>query len=57
MAGGPIRSRTAVTSTQAWAGPRAEKKLGDAPGKVPRKAYAWADPDGAPDVEASPGRR
>lgn len=53
MAGGPIRSHSTETSTKSWAGPRMEKKLGEAPAKVLRKAYAWADPDGDPDVKAS----
>ena len=30
-----------------------EKKLGDAPAKVLRRAYAWVDPDGDPDAKAS----
>jgi hypothetical protein len=30
-----------------------ETKLGDAPAKVLKKAYAWVDPDGDPDVKAS----
>lgn len=53
MAGGPIRSHSTGTATKAWAGPRMETKLGDAPAKVLRTAYAWVDPDGDPDVKAS----
>jgi uncharacterized protein len=30
-----------------------ETKLGDAPAKVLRRAYAWVDPDGDPDAKAS----
>ena len=53
MAGGPIRSHSADTSTKAWAGPRMETKLGDAPAKVLRQAYAWVDPEGDPDTKAA----
>lgn len=53
MAGGPIRSHSTETSTKAWAGSRMQTKLGDAPAKVLRKAYAWADPEGDPDAKAS----
>ena len=53
MAGGPIRSHSTDTSTKAWAGPRMETKLGDAPAKVLRQAYAWVDPDGNPDNKGS----
>jgi hypothetical protein len=53
VAGGPIRSHSTDTSTKAWAGPRMETKLGDAPAKVLRQAYAWVDPEGNPDVKAS----
>ena len=53
MAGGPIRSHSTGTSTHSWAGPRMETKLGDAPAKVLRRAYAWVDPEGDPDVKAS----
>ena len=53
MAGGPIRSHATDTSTKAWAGPRMETKLGDAPAKVLRQAYAWVDPDGDPDTKRS----
>ena len=53
MAGGPIRSHATATSTKAWRGPQMETKLGDAPAKVLKKAYAWVDPDGDPDVKAS----
>ncbi len=30
-----------------------ETKLGDASGKVLRRAFAWVDPDGDPDTKAS----
>ena len=30
-----------------------ETKLGDAPAKVLRRAYAWLDPDGNPDSKGS----
>ena len=53
MGGGPIRSHSTDTSTKAWAGPRMETKLGDAPAKVLKKAYAWVDPDGDSDVKGS----
>jgi hypothetical protein len=53
VAGGPIRSHSTDTSTGSWTGPRMETKLGDAPAKTLRKAYAWVDPDGDPDVKAS----
>ncbi len=53
MAGGPIRSHPTETSTKPWTGPRMQTKLGDAPAKVLRKAYAWVDPEGDPDVKAS----
>ena len=53
MAGGPIRSHSTDTSSKAWAGPRMETKLGDAPAKVLRQAYAWVDPDGNPDNKVS----
>ena len=53
MARGPIRSHSTETSTKAWTGPRMETKLGDAPAKVLRRAYAWVDPKGDPDVKAS----
>ncbi len=53
MAGGPIRSHSTGTSTKAWAGSRMETKLGAAPAKTLRQAYAWVDPDGDPDVKAS----
>lgn len=53
MAGGPIRSHSTETSTKAWAGPRMESKLGDAPARALRKAYAWVDPEGNPDAKAS----
>lgn len=53
MAGGPIRSHSTDTSTKAWAGSRMETKLGGAPAKVLKKAYAWVDPDGDPDVKGS----
>ncbi len=53
MAGGPIRSHSTDTSTKAWAGSRMETKLGDAPAKVLRQAYAWVDPDGDPEVKGS----
>ena len=53
MAGGPLRSHSTDVSTKAWAGSRMEAKLGDAPAKVLRQAYAWVDPDGNPDVKAS----
>ena len=53
VAGGPIRSHSTETSEKAWAGARTETKLGDAPAKVLRKAYAWVDPEGDPDVKGS----
>lgn len=53
MTGGPIRSHPSETSTKAWSGPRTETKLGDAPAKVLRKAYAWVDPEGDPDAKSS----
>ena len=53
MAGGPIRSHSTDTSTKAWAGSRMETKLGDAPAKVLRRAYAWVDPEGNPDNKGS----
>jgi hypothetical protein len=53
VAGGPIRSHSTDTSTKRWAGSRMETKLGDAPAKVLRKAYAWVDPDGDPDLKGS----
>ena len=53
MAGGPIRSHSTETTTKAWSGPRMEKRLGEAPAKVLRKAYAWVDPDGDPDRKGS----
>lgn len=53
MAGGPIRSHSTETSKKSWSGPRMETKLGDAPAKVLRRAYAWADPDGNPDTKGS----
>jgi hypothetical protein len=30
-----------------------QTKLGDAPAKVLRRAYAWVDPDGDPDAKGS----
>ncbi len=51
--GGPIRAHGTETSTASWSGPRAEKQLGDASARTLRKAYAWVDPDGDPDVKAS----
>ncbi len=53
MAGGPIRSHTTSTSAGPWAGSRMETKLGDAPAKVLRQAYAWVDPDGNADSKGS----
>jgi hypothetical protein len=53
VAGGPIRSHSTDTSKKRWAGPRTETKLGDAPAKVLRQAYAWVDPDGDPDQKQS----
>ena len=53
MAGGPIRSHSTDTSTKAWAGSRMETKLGDAPAKVLRKAFAWVDPEGDAGVKGS----
>ena len=53
MAGGPIRSHSTETSTKAWAGPRMETKLGDAPARVLRQAYAWVDPEGNPETKGS----
>ena len=53
MAGGPIRSHSTETSGKSWTGSRMETKLGDAPAKVLRRAYAWADPDGDPDTKGS----
>lgn len=53
VADGPIRSHSTETSTKAWTGPRMQTKLGDAPAKVLRTAYAWVDPDGDSDVKAS----
>jgi hypothetical protein len=51
--GGPIRAHGTDTSTASWSGPGAEKKLGDASARVLRRAYAWVDSDGDPDVKGS----
>jgi hypothetical protein len=53
MAGGPIRSHSTETSTNKWTGSTMEKRLGDAPAKVLRRAYAWADPDSDPENKGS----
>lgn len=53
MPTGPIRSHSTPTSTKSWTGSRMETKLGDAPGKVLRRAYAWVDPDGDPEAKSS----
>jgi uncharacterized protein len=44
--GGPIRSHSTETSSAMWSGPSAEARLGDAPARTLRKAYAWVDPEG-----------
>ena len=51
--GGPIRAHGTETSAASWSGPRAEKTLGEASARLLRKAYAWVDPDGDPDVKGS----
>ena len=53
MPAGPMRSHSTDISTKSWSGSRMETKLGDAPAKVLRQAYAWADPDGNPDAKGS----
>ncbi|SRR5579875_323400 len=50
---GPIRSHSTETSGASWSGNRMETKLGDAKARTLRRAYAWTDPGGDPDVKAS----
>ena len=53
MAGGPVRPHSTDTSTKTWSGSRAQSRLGDAPSKTLRTAYAWVDPEGDPEAKAS----
>lgn len=49
-----IASHSTATSDGAWDGPANEANLStDAGASTYRKAYAWQDPDGDPDVKAS----
>jgi capsid assembly protease len=54
MVAGPIPSHSAGTSDDAWDGPANEANLSNDAGEATyRKAYAWVDSDGDPDVKAS----
>ena len=53
MPAGPIGSHSTDTSRDAWSGPSAQRRLGEAAARVLRKAYAWFDPDGDQDSKGS----
>ena len=53
MAGGPIRSHSTDTSERRWAGSRMQTKLGDAPAKTLRRAFAWVDPGSDPATKSA----